>query len=170
VLWRHVGLALLAVAVVAVLLLAALYLNRRAAAREVLIGWLEERGIQADVEVEQIELDGFVGRVRIGDPSNPDVTVERVEVDYAVALPWSETGLGVTPSRIRLVRPVMRASWKTGKLSLGSLDPLVEAFTGGPPRPDRAVPWSSSRADGGGWTPNMGRSSCWRTPGSTTAS
>lgn len=139
-LWRHVGLALLAVAVVAVLLLAALYLNRRAAAREVLIGWLEERGIQADVEVEQIELDGFVGRVRIGDPSNPDVTVERVEVDYAVALPWSETGLGVTPSRIRLVRPVMRARWADGKLSLGSLDPLVEAFTGGPPRPDQRGP------------------------------
>ena len=125
---------------VAVLLLAALYLNRRAAAREVLIGWLEERGIQADIEVERIELDGFVGRIRIGDPLNPDVTVERVEVDYTVASPWSKTGLGVTPSRIRLVRPVMRARWTGGQLSLGSLDPLVEAFTGGPPRPDQRGP------------------------------
>lgn len=125
---------------VAVLLLAALYLNRRAAAREVLIGWLEERGIQADIEVERIELDGFVGRIRIGDPLNPDVTVERVEVDYVVASPWSKTGLGVTPSRIRLVRPVMRARWTGGQLSLGSLDPLVEAFTGGPPRPDQRGP------------------------------
>jgi len=126
--------------VVVALLAAALYLNRRAAAREVLVGWLERQGVQADVEVERIELDGFVGRIRIGDPRNPDVTVERVEVDYAVALPWSRTGVGVTPSRIRLVRPVMRASWKKGKLSLGSLDPLVEQFAGGPPRPDSRSP------------------------------
>lgn len=125
---------------VVALLAAALYLNRRAAAREVLVGWLERQGVQADVEVERIELDGFVGRIRIGDPLNPDVTVERVEVDYAVAPPWSRTGLGVTPSRIRLVRPVMRASWKNGKLSLGSLDPLVEQFTGRPPSPDSRSP------------------------------
>ncbi len=97
---------------VVALLIGALYLNRRAAARSVLIGWLDERGVPADVEVERVELDGFVGRIRIGDPHNPDVTVERVEVDYAVGLPWSRAGLGVTPSRIRLVRPVVRASWK----------------------------------------------------------
>lgn len=117
-----------------------LYLNRRAVARDVLVGWLDQRGIPADVEVERIELDGFVGRIRIGDPNDPDVTVERAEVDYAVALPWSRTGLGVTPSRIRLVRPVVRASWKGGELSLGSLDPLVKEFTGRPPRPDSRSP------------------------------
>ncbi|NBB65987.1 C4-dicarboxylate ABC transporter, partial [Pseudomonas sp. ODNR1LW] len=125
---------------IAALVAAALYLNRRAAAREVLVGWLERQGIQSEVEVERIELDGFVGRIRIGDPNNPDVTVERVEVDYAVAAPWSKTGLGVTPSRIRLVRPVLRASWKKGELSFGSLDPLVDRFTGGPPRPDSRGP------------------------------
>ena len=64
-----------------------LYLNRRAVARDVLVGWLDQRGIPADVEVERVELDGFVGRIRIGDPNNPDVTVERAEVDYAVAIP-----------------------------------------------------------------------------------
>ena len=129
-----IGLLLIGVAA------ALVYLNRRAVAREVLVGWLDQRGIPADVEVERIELDGFVGRIRIGDPRNPDVTVERAEVDYAVALPWSRTGLGVAPSRIRLVRPVVRASWKGGKLSLGSLDPLVKEFTGGPPRPDQRSP------------------------------
>ncbi|WAC60438.1 intermembrane phospholipid transport protein YdbH family protein [Brevundimonas sp. SL130] len=137
---RRLGLALLAVVLILALLAAALYLNRRAAAREVLVGWLERQGIQSEVEVERIELDGFVGRIRIGDPNNPDLMVERVEVDYAVALPWSKTGMGVSPSRIRLVRPVMRASWKNGKLSLGALDPLVEQFTGGPPRPDSRGP------------------------------
>ena len=123
-----------------VALAAALYLNRRAAARELLVGWLDRKGIDADVEVERLEVDGFVGRISIGDPRNPDFKVERVEVDYALGMPWSKAGLGVTPSRIRLVRPLARASWKEGKLSLGSLDPLIEEFTAKPPRPDSRAP------------------------------
>ncbi len=137
---RRALIGLLIILAVAALALAALYLNRRAAAREVLTGWLERRGIDADVEVERLEMDGFVGRIRIGDPADPDVSVERVEVDYAVGLPWSSGGLGVTPSRIRLVRPVVRATWTGGKLSFGSLDPLVEDFTRRPPRPDSRAP------------------------------
>lgn len=125
---------------VLLVLAAALYLNRRAAAREVLIGWLDRHGVDADVEVERIELDGFVGKIVIGDPRDPAFRVERVEVDYAVGLPWSKTGLGVTPSRIRLVRPLARASWKDGRFSLGALDPLIEEFTGRPPRPDSRAP------------------------------
>lgn len=123
-----------------IVLAAALYLNRRAAARELLVGWLDRKGIDADVEVEQLEIDGFVGKISIGDPRNPDLKVERVEVDYALGLPWSKSGLGVTPSRIRLIRPLVRASWKDGRLSLGSLDPLVKEFTAKPPRPDQRAP------------------------------
>lgn len=113
-----------------------LYLNRRAATRQILVGWLERQGIPADMEIERVELDGIVARVRIGDPRNPDAVVERVEVDYAIGAPWSKAGLGVTPSRIRLVRPVLRASFRDGAFSLGRLDPLVERFTSRPPRPD----------------------------------
>ena len=137
---RTVLVALLIGLLLLIVLTAALYLNRRAAARELLVGWLDRKGIDADVEVEQLEIDGFVGKISIGDPRNPDFKVERVEVDYALGMPWSKTGLGVTPSRIRLIRPLARASWKDGKLSLGSLDPLVEAFMGKPPRPDTRAP------------------------------
>ena len=73
------GLILLALILVAVL--AVTWLNRRAAAREVLVGWLDRRGIEAEVEVQRLEMDGFVGSVVIGDPANPDVTIQRVEVD-----------------------------------------------------------------------------------------
>lgn len=125
---------------VLLVLAAAAWLNRRAATRQVLIGWLEQKGIDADMDVERVELDGLVASIRIGDPRNPDVVVERVEVDYVLGAPWSKGGLGVTPSRIRLVRPVVRASVKGGKLSLGSLDPLIEEFTGKPPRPDSRGP------------------------------
>jgi len=125
---------------VVLILTALLYLNRREATRQVLTGWLEQQGIEADMQVERIELDGLVARVSIGDASDPDVIVERVEVDYAIGAPWSKSGLGLTPTRIRLVRPVVRASVRDGKLTLGSLDPLVERFTGRPPRPDSRGP------------------------------
>lgn len=123
------------------LVLAALaWLNRRAVTRQVLVGWLEREGVPADVDIEKVELDGVVARVRIGDPRDPDVTVERVEVDYALGTPWSRQGLGVTPSRIRLLRPVARVSLRGGKVSFGSLDPLIEKFTGRPPGPDSRAP------------------------------
>ena len=125
---------------VLLILTALLYLNRRAATRQVLIGWLEQQGIEADMQVERVELDGLVASIRIGDAADPDVVIERVEVDYAIGLPWSKNGLGLTPSRIRLVRPMVRASVHGGKLTLGSLDPLVERFTGQPPRPDSRGP------------------------------
>ncbi len=125
---------------VLLVLTALLYLNRRAATRQVLIGWLEQQGIEADMQVDRLELDGLVARVRIGDAADPDVTVERVEVDYAIGAPWSKGGIGLTPTRIRLIRPVVRASVRNGKLTLGSLDPLVERFTGQPPRPDSRGP------------------------------
>lgn len=130
------GLALCILLVLATLL----YLNRRAATRQILVGWLERQGVPADLDIERVELDGIVARIRIGDPRNPDAVVERVEVDYAIGAPWSKAGLGITPSRIRLVRPVLRASWRDGAFSLGSLDPLVERFTGRPPRPDARGP------------------------------
>lgn len=125
---------------VLLVLTALLYLNRRAATREVLIGWLEQQGIEADMQVDRLELDGLTARVRIGDAADPDVTIERVEVDYAIGAPWSKGGIGLTPTRIRMIRPVVRASVRNGKLTFGSLDPLIERFTGRPPRPDSRGP------------------------------
>ncbi len=133
---RRIGLGLGAVLLVLLILLAVAWLNRRAAARELLIGWLEKKGIDADLQIDRVELDGLTARIRVGDPADPDVTVERVEMDYVLAAPWSGSGLGVTPGRIRLVRPVVRARFHAGTLSFGSLDPLVKEFTRRPPRPD----------------------------------
>ncbi|MFN3932711.1 MAG: YdbH domain-containing protein [Brevundimonas sp.] len=137
---RRLWLALGALVCILIVLAGLLYLNRRAATRQVLVGWLERQGIPAEVEIERLEIDGLVASIRIGDPRDPDAVIDRVEVDYAIGAPWSETGLGLTPSRIRLVRPVLRASFRDGRFSVGSLDPLVERFTGQPPRPDSRGP------------------------------
>lgn len=137
---RGIGLGLAALAAVALIAAGLLYLNRRAVARELLTGWLDRRGVSSEIEIERIELNGLVARVRIGDPRDPDFAVERVEVDYAIGAPWSAQGLGVTPSRVRLVRPVLKARWADGNLSLGALDPVIEDFTRRPPRPDSRSP------------------------------
>ncbi len=137
---RKIAIVFLSIVIVLVILLGLAWLNRRAAAREVLIGWLDRRGVPAQVEVERFELDGFVGRVTIGDRRDPDVTIERVEVDYGIGAPWSSGGLGVKPSRIRLIRPVAKASWRGGQLSFGSLDDLIKDFSGRPPEPDSRGP------------------------------
>src|SRR5690606_37801113 len=137
---RYAALGAVAALCLILVLAVVLYLARREAAREVLTGWLERRGVEAEIQIERIDLDGFVGRVRAGPESAPDFTAERVEVDYAVGWPWSPTGLGVTPSRIRLVRPVLRASWRDGELSFGSLDPVIDEFMARPPRPDARGP------------------------------
>lgn len=129
-----------AILLVVVALVAAAWLNRRAIARETLVGWLRDRGIPAEVEVERIELDGLVARIRVGDPRAPELVVERAEVDYAVGWPWSRDSVGVQPSRVRLVRPVLRASLGGGELSFGRLDPLIEEFRKRPPRPDAKAP------------------------------
>lgn len=120
--------------------LGGLYLNRRTVADEVLVGWLQKRGIQADVEVERFEWDGFIGRITVGDPDDPDVRIDRVVVDYDIGLPWSKGGMGVSPRRVVLTRPLIKAQWLDGKFSMGSLDPLIEELTSKPPSPDKRGP------------------------------
>lgn len=128
------ALAILAVMVVAI------YLARRIIAREVLVGWLESRGVRADVNIERFEVDGVTASIRVGPPEAPELSVERVEVVYAARGFWSARPLGVDVSSVRLVRPVVRASLRDGVLSLGSLDPIVDEFRRRPPEPDATKP------------------------------
>ena len=138
---RHrIGTGLLAGGAVLAVGLGSIYLNRTVVADKVLVGWLERQGIQADVQVDRLEWDGFTGRITIGDPKDPDVRIDKVEVDYAIGLPWMRGGAGVTPKRVVLSRPLVKAQWIDGKFSLGSLDPLIAQFTSKPPTGDKAGP------------------------------
>ena len=138
---RHrIGSGLVVGGVVLAVGLGGIYLNRAVVADKVLVGWLERQGIRADVDVERFEWDGFTGRITIGDPADPDVRIDRVEVDYAIGLPWMRGGAGVTPRRVLLSRPLVKAQWIDGQFSLGSLDPLIAQFTSKPPTGDKAGP------------------------------
>jgi hypothetical protein len=116
-----------------------LYAARREVARQALVGWLEERGVEAQVDFERLDPDGLVASIRAGDPDNPDLIVERVEMDYRLGMPWSG-GFSIQPSRIRLIRPEVRATLADGRISFGALDPVIEDFTSRPPAPDSESP------------------------------
>ncbi|MBL8553782.1 MAG: YdbH domain-containing protein [Phenylobacterium sp.] len=126
---------ILAVAGVVLALAAGLaWLNRKTLAREALTGWLKSKGVAADAEVEAFGPTIFTARMTLGDPKAPDFAAERVEVRYRPRI----TGIEVVSVTMR--KPVLRATLAGGKLSVGSLDPLVQDFLRRPPPPGATIP------------------------------
>lgn len=111
---------------------ATLYLNRRAVAQHVLVSWLAGRGIDSDVAIERFERDEFVARIRLGARTAPEASVEKVGIAYTLSLPWSTAGFGLELNQVRLQRPVIKAVWHDGKLTLGSIDVLLRDFLDAP--------------------------------------
>lgn len=103
---------------------------------------LDARGIRATYTIAEIG----VGRQRltnvvIGDPANPDLTAERVDLSILVGL----TGPSLAAVRAEGVR--VRARWDGTKLRLGALDALLPESDGSPPTlPDLVVALDRSSA------------------------
>lgn len=103
---------------------------------------LDSRGITATYRIEEI---GF-GRQRltdivIGDPKNPDLTAETVDLAIVVGV----TGPSLAAIRAGGVR--LRGRWDGERLQLGSLDSLIPESDGSPPAlPDLVVALDRSSA------------------------
>ena len=138
--WRRAHAAVAVVIVVTLAAGAGVYVTRRAIARELLVGWLDARGVPADVEFRDFDYGGFTARVRAGPADDPDASVERVEVRYGLTGPWAGRPLGVEVASVKLYRPVLKGAFKGGTFSLGSLDRVIEEFTRKPPQPDARQP------------------------------
>ena len=111
------------IALVLAVALLAVWLLRKDIADDVISAELEKAGLPATYEVHRIVQGGQVLRnLVIGDPRQPDLTVEEVRV--AIAPRWGMPRLG----RITLVRPRLHGSYHAGKFSFGSLDKVL--FTG----------------------------------------
>lgn len=126
-------LVLLAVAI-------ALYAARRAIAREALTGWLRDQGVESQVTFETFDPGGLSGALRIGPAARPDLTAEVAEINYDLLGFWNGRPFGARVTQVRLVNPVLHGRWHAGKLSLGSLDPLIEKLRSQPPNPDQGQP------------------------------
>ncbi len=126
-----IALALLMAAVVA-------YAERRAIARAVLAGWLRSQGVDAQIAIQGLGPSGLRGVLRLGPAADPDFTVESADIRYDLG--WGPGGLTARPTEIRLVRPMLKARWQGGRLTFGSLDPLIDKLLRRPPQANAALP------------------------------
>ncbi len=120
---RRLRRAALAGGGIVALLLGYGWLQREKIADDVISGQLESLGLPARYEIVSIGPRRQVLRnIVIGDPAHPDLTIERAEI--GVSLGWGAPRIG----SVSLLRPRLHGSYRNGKLSFGSLDPLI--FTG----------------------------------------
>ncbi|MBI1199712.1 MAG: C4-dicarboxylate ABC transporter [Phenylobacterium sp.] len=110
------------------------WLNRKALVREALTGWLKGRGVASHVEVKAFGPTRFTAGLRIGPADNPILTVDEADVGYRLTIH------GIVVDSVDLQRPALRAALHDGRLSVGSLDPLIREFLSRPPRPDAPKP------------------------------
>lgn len=126
----------------AVLMLAAGYgwQSREEIADDLIASQLEALGIDARYEIEEIGLTRQVlSNFSVGDPAQPDLTIERVELVPDIG--FFSAGIG----SLKLVRPRLRASYLDGQFSLGALDPALETDSSG----SAGLPsWSLELVDG----------------------
>ena len=116
--YAFAGLALLLSAALAIA-----WLTRERIADNIIAGQIARLGLPARYEIESIGTDAQVLRnLVIGDPARPDLTIERVTV--AITPRWGIPALG----RITLEKPRLYGRLRDGRISFGSLDPLI--YTG----------------------------------------
>lgn len=110
-------------------LLAVVWFQREEIAEDFISAQLRSMGVPATYEIESIGPNREVIRnIVVGDPRNPDLTIERLDV--ALTVRWGVPAIG----RITMVRPRLHGSYRNGRLSFGSLDPVIFAETKEPAR------------------------------------
>ncbi len=110
-------------ALVVAMAFAIVWTQRERIADNVIGRELRSRGIPATYRVEQIGTRRQVlADIVVGNPQHPDLTVKRAEVELVYRLGFP--GIG----RVTLTQPRLYGSYRGGRLSFGSLDPLL--FTG----------------------------------------
>ena len=108
----------------------------------VLLGWLTRERIATNIIEDQLEQMGlpatyelgYIGpeqqvlnNLVIGDPANPDLTIESATVHLRYRFGTPAIG------RVELVRPRLFGVVRDGELSFGSLDPVIFAESDEPP-------------------------------------
>lgn len=111
--------------------------GRREISRELAESWLRDHGVEAAVELDDLDATGFTGKVRLGTRANPVFAADRLEVAYDLSAPWTGGKFGIQTKAVRLVRPRVLASLdKHGRLTFGALQPLLDEFLQSPKKPN----------------------------------
>ncbi|WP_336986235.1 YdbH domain-containing protein [Altererythrobacter aquiaggeris] len=110
----------LALALILIVLGAIAWSQREDIAGDIIADELAKLGIPATYDVARIGgRRQILTNVVIGDPQNPDLTIERAEV----AIDWGMFSPQIT--RVTLTRPRLYGAYRNGRLSFGALDPLL---------------------------------------------
>ena len=126
------------------LALGGLWGSRERIATDVIDRQLAALGLPAHYRIESIGLGReVIGAVVVGDPAQPDLAIERVEI----VLRYGVTGPLI--DRITLVRPRLTGRYAEGRLHFGALDRLLYAPQPGG-GPIRLPNWTLALVDGRG--------------------
>lgn len=111
--------------------------GRREISRELAEAWLRDHGVDAAVELDDVDATGFTGKVRLGSRDNPVFAADRLEVAYDLSTPWTGGAFGVQTKAVRLVRPRVLASIDDkGQIRFGALQPLIDDVLKSPRKPN----------------------------------
>ncbi|MDT8759335.1 YdbH domain-containing protein [Sphingomonas psychrotolerans] len=122
--WRRL---LLALALLVVLTLIAVWLQRRTIAREFVDRELRRRGVPAQYRIEQLSpWRQRLTQVVIGDPRDPDLVADWIELGTSLS-PWRAEVLELRAGKLRIKGRLIGS-----RLSLGTIDRLLPAPSGKP--------------------------------------
>lgn len=125
-----------------VLAVAVLYSQRGPIGTKLALDYLAARGVPATLQIERLGPKGVVASAVMGPPGDPDLTIERMEIEFE-PFPLVRDGLMSPRVRIiRLTRPRLKATWRDGKLSFGTLQKVIDEFLAQPavgPPPSVAI-------------------------------
>lgn len=111
--------------------------GRREISRELAEAWLRDHGVEAAVELDDLDATGFTGKIRLGARDNPVFSADRLEVAYDLSAPWNGETFGIQTRAVRLVRPRILASIDDkGQVRFGALQPLIDEALKSPKKPN----------------------------------
>src|SRR6266566_6636134 len=105
------------------------YVARKPIAAFLVQTYLQRYGVASTVEFDQLARGGFTARVRLG-PATPEFSAEIFDVTLDYIGPFAFP----TIATVKLVRPVLRASYDGQQFHLGTLQQLVEEALAKPPQ------------------------------------
>jgi hypothetical protein len=120
--------AVLAVGAVAV---AVVYSARSRIGVELATRYFADRGVPARIVIDRLDFNGFIGSLSLGPARDPDLVVDRIEVDFAPAPIWRRTEVP-TVRAVRLTGARLKGRYAAGRLTFGSLQPLIDEILSKP--------------------------------------
>ncbi len=123
-------------------------LGRREIARDLILLYFQEHGIEAHIEIDQVNVAGLSGSLRLGPPSHPDLDIEKFEIGFARGAAGGSSGPGQLIDSVLLVRPRIGLILRNGQLDFASLDPLIKILSQISDRVQGPIPQPDIQVDG----------------------